>query len=219
MKLPVYNQSGQESGQQIELNAAIFDIPEVRTDLVQLVAVAQRANSRQGTVSTKTRGEVRGGGRKPWKQKGTGRARVGSIRSPLWRGGGIIFGPRPERNFLKKVNKGTKRLGMFTVLTQKAQTGKIIILENLELEKPKTRELKDKLENFGKLLAAKKLLLVLPGRNENLVRAARNLASVKTIRADSLNVLDLLDADGVLILREAVPIIEKTYLGNAKSKG
>src|SRR3989344_4069536 len=202
MKLPVYNQSGQESGQQIEVNPAIFDIPEVRTDLVQLVAVAQRANGRQGTVSTKTRGEVRGGGRKPWKQKGTGRARVGSIRSPLWRGGGIIFGPRPERNFSKKVSKNTKRLGLFTVLSQKIKSGKLIILENLELDKPKTRELKDKLENFGNVLEVKKLLLVLPSRNENLVRAARNLVSVKTIRADSLNVLDLLDADGVLILKE-----------------
>ncbi len=212
MKLPVYNQSAQESGQQIELNPAIFDIQKVRSDLVQLVAVAQRANGRQGTVSTKTRGEVRGGGKKPWKQKGTGRARVGSIRSPLWRGGGIIFGPRPERNFSKKVNKSTKRLGMFTVLTQRTKDRKLIILENLELEKPKTRELKDKLANFGKFLEAKKLLLVLPSRNENLVRAARNLPNVKTIRADSLNVLDLLNADGILILKEAVPVIEKTYL-------
>jgi len=161
-------------------------------------------------ASTKTRAEVRGGGKKPWKQKGTGRARHGSIRSPLWRGGGVTFGPTSDRNFFRKVNRKTKRMGLLTVLTEKAAEGKVIVLEDLGVS-GKTKELDQKLSTLRGLAGGSKLLLVIPAKDEGALRASRNLHNTRLSLANNLNILDLLWADGMVIVKAALPILEKTY--------
>lgn len=214
MKTNVYNQTG-ETVNTVELASQIFDRAKVSPEVVHLVAVAALANARQPIAATKTRGMVRGGGKKPWKQKGTGRARVGSIRSPLWRGGGIIFGPTPARNFSKKVNRKTKRLGMFSLLTDRAREERILVLDNLELAAGKTRELNEKLKSLGKLLKGRNILLIVPTKQEKLARASRNLPNVKLSLANNLNVIDLLWAETIIILQNALPVLEQTYLKTA----
>ncbi|MBI4050434.1 MAG: 50S ribosomal protein L4 [Candidatus Doudnabacteria bacterium] len=212
MKVKVYNQTGEQTQEEVELNPKIFAVQKIKPDVVHFVATALLSNARNTVASTKTRGEVRGGGRKPWQQKGTGRARHGSIRSPLWRGGGITFGPRPNRNFYQKVNRKARRLGIFSVLTDKRAQGRLVVLENLELEAPKTRELLQKLENLKNILTERKVLLVVPEKNEKIVKAARNLPNIEVSLANNLNLLQLLWTDNVVILKNALPVIEKTYL-------
>lgn len=209
----LYNQTGQENGV-VELNGEVFGRSKLNKELVHEVAVAMLAGRRNTVASTKTRGEVRGGGKKPWQQKGTGRARAGSIRSPLWRGGGITFGPRSNRNFGKKVNKKTKRASVLMVLSDRARDGRVSVLENLELAEGKTRELAtvmkalgDKIENFGK-----NILLVLPKSDAKIWRASRNLPSMRAARADQLNLLELLTADRIVVYKEALPVLEKAML-------
>ncbi|MFH1838274.1 MAG: 50S ribosomal protein L4 [Candidatus Kuenenbacteria bacterium] len=222
-KITVYNQEGNEVGKQ-ELNPAIFDI-KIKPEVIHQVVVAQMANARQVLAHTKTRGEVRGGGRKPWKQKGTGRARAGTIRSPLWKGGGIVFGPRKERNFSQKINIKMKRKALFMVLTDKAKSNLMIVLDKLNLAEGKTKEFLKVFNNLNNLFQLtnkeqkkknkkeKKIMLIaVEKKNENLIRATKNIFKVETIRADCLNVIDLLKYKYFLITEEGIKKIENTYL-------
>ncbi len=205
----VYNTEGKKVGV-VKLLSKIFDV-KMNTDLVHQAVVAQLANKRQVIAHAKGRSEVRGGGRKPWRQKGTGRARHGSIRSPIWRGGGVTFGPTKERVFKKKINKKMKQKALFMVLTSKVKDKELILLDKLELQEPKTRLMARILENIlGK--KKKSALVVISTKDENIVRANKNVPYTKTLRADSLNVLDLLSFKYLLMPKEAVKVIEKTYV-------
>jgi large subunit ribosomal protein L4 len=212
MKISVYNQNAEVTGE-IELNDKIFGVKPTLHLLAEAVRI-QASNARKGLANTKTRGEVSGGGKKPWKQKGTGRARVGSIRSPIWRHGGITFGPTSERNWSLKINKKAKTKALFMSLSDKAKDGKLIVLEGLELEAAKTKEFvkvmqvfETKLNNLGK-----KQLLITPKKDPSVSRAARNIPHVTEALATSLNVTDVLKADSCVILKDSLPVIEKTYL-------
>ena len=202
MQVPVYNIEGEQVGE-VELNDAIFGItPNVV--VMHQALVRQLANARQGTHSTKTRGEVSGGGRKPWRQKHTGRARQGSIRSPQWVGGGIVFGPKP-RSYRKDMPKKMRRLALRSALSAKAAEGQIKVLDDLQLEEIRTKAMVRVLENLGVEGSA---LILLPERNEVVELSARNLPDVKTLRASYLNVRDLLGYDTILMPLKALDIIE-----------
>jgi len=201
--LAVLNQEGSNVGE-ITLNAEIFGIEPHKQAMFDAVLL-QRASLRQGTHKTKTRTEVRGGGRKPWKQKGTGRARQGSIRSPQWRGGGIVFGPTP-RSYNLKMNKKVRRLALKSALSFKVLENEMVVLNELTLSAPKTKEMAAIL---SKLEADKKVLLIVGADNTNAMLSARNIASVKIIPATQVNVLDLLDARKVIITQDAVNHIEE----------
>jgi large subunit ribosomal protein L4 len=212
MKISVYNQKAEVVGE-IDLNDKIFAIKPSIHLLAEAVRI-QASNARKGLAHTKTRGEVSGGGKKPWKQKGTGRARVGSIRSPIWRHGGITFGPRSDRNWSLKINKKAKTKALFMSLSDKATDGKLIIIDGFNLEAAKTKQFiavmsafEGKLKNLGK-----KQLLVMPKKDDSLVRASRNIPHITPTIATSLNVTDILKADSMVILKESLPVIEKTYL-------
>lgn len=209
MKISVYNQKAEVVGE-MELNDKIYAIKPSIHLLAESVRI-QASNARKGLAHTKTRGEVSGGGKKPWKQKGTGRARVGSIRSPIWRHGGITFGPRSDRNWSLKINKKAKTKALFMSLSDKVTDGKLIVLEGLNLEAAKTKQFIAVMNAFeGKL--GKKQLLVLPKKDDSIVRASRNVPHVNQVFAASLNVTDILKADSMVILKDSLPIIEKTYL-------
>jgi len=211
--IPTYNIKGEKVGMS-KLPPAIFDV-EMNTDLVHQAAVTQMANRRQIVAHTKDRSKVRGGGIKPWRQKGTGRARHGSIRSPLWVGGGVTFGPNAERVFKKKINKKMKRKALFMVLTSKVKDNELILLDKLEIKEPKTKIMVEAFKNlFKDDIKNKKqagVLAVIPKKDENIIRAIRNIPRTKIIRADSLNVLDLLSFKYLLMPKEAIKVIEKTY--------
>lgn len=217
MKTELYNQNAEVIGE-TELPDGVFGI-KVKPDLVHQALVAQLANSRQVIAHTKGRGEVRGGGKKPWRQKGTGRARHASIRSPLWKGGGVTFGPTKERSFEKKINKKTKRKALFMVLSSKVQDNELMLLDNLKLIVPKTKEALGVINNLsGKMTGYKNtkkkrdsILFVMPERDKTILRAISNLPFVETLDAKSLNVKDLLEKKYLVLLKDAVPIIEKTY--------
>ncbi|MCX6797342.1 MAG: 50S ribosomal protein L4 [Candidatus Doudnabacteria bacterium] len=212
MKVNLYNQKAETVGE-VELNPKIFEVKGSEHLLAEAVRI-QQSNARQGTAHTKTRGEVRGGGKKPWKQKGTGRARAGSIRSPLWRKGGITFGPRATRNWELKLNKKAKVKALFMVLSDKAKESKLIIIDNIHLEPVKTKEFVKILSDFKKTIKemGKKLLVVLPRADKNLSRCSRNIPGVSSILASSLNLVEALKADTVLVLKDSLPVIEKVYL-------
>lgn len=214
MKLKVYDQEGQPTPEEVEMNPKIFALEKINPELIHFVATALLGNVRNTVASTKTRGEVRGGGRKPWKQKGTGRARHGSIRSPLWKGGGVTFGPRPQRNFVKKVNKKTRRLGLFTILSDRVKDNRVVILQDLQIPGAKTKEFVAKLEKFEAIIPGKKTLVLTPKKQDEISRSAKNLRNFRVATGNNLNLLDLLWADRIIILKESVPIIEKTYLRN-----
>ena len=208
MKVPVYNQTGEETGQ-IELPLEIFDV-KMNSDLVHQIAVSQSANRRQVIAKVKDRGEVRGGGKKPWRQKGTGRARAGSIRSPLWRGGGITFGPAKERNFKKRIPKQMRKKALLIVLSQKARDKRIIILNDLKIEKPKTKHIANVIK--GLKSAQGSVLLALPKTDKNIAMAARNIPNLETIQAKDLNVLDLLTYKYLVVPKEAIDTIKETFI-------
>lgn len=227
IKATVYNLSG-DKVKDLELNPKVFGLA-VKPELIQQAIVAQRANARQVLASTLDKSQVRGGGKKPWKQKGTGRARHGSIRSPLWRGGGITFGPTNERNFSLKINKKVKRKALFMALSDKAANEKLILVDNLEIAEAKTKKFFEALQNLGlrdkkkKLLkkdekAEKKtkkpkaVLLVLPGKNEKVTRAARNIEAVSYLGANALNIVDVVKSKYILLPIDALAEIEKNYL-------
>lgn len=207
MKTTMYNLEGREVDM-TELPEKIFGI-ELNRDLVYTVAQLQRARRRQVSAHTKTRGEVSGGGRKPWPQKHTGRARHGSTRSPIWVGGGVAHGPRTERNFKGKINKKMRRKALAMVLAEKAKRKRIIVLENLELESSKTKALGTLLEKLP--CDRKKTLLVLPSMNQGVIRAGSNLPYCTTMQAKDLNMLDLLAHTFVVMPRESMEVIEKTF--------
>lgn len=212
MQAKLINAEGKEAGV-AELNPAIFEVNRKNTDVVHQTLVAFLANRRRVVAHTKTRGEVRGGGRKPWRQKGTGRARHGSTRSPIWRGGGVTFGPRPEQNYAKKVNRAAARLAMFLVLSDRARENKVHVLESLPASSGKTKDLVGFLQTLKPSLnLGKKVLMIVPAPNENLVRSSRNLDNVTVRTAGNLNVFDTLAATDIFILKEALPVLEKTYL-------
>jgi large subunit ribosomal protein L4 len=207
MKMKLYNQEGTVVGD-VELPSAIFEV-SVNPDVIHQVIVAQEANARVALAHTKTRGEVRGGGKKPWRQKGTGRARHGSIRSPLWVGGGITFGPRSNRNFSQKVNQKMKRKALKMALSDKASSDAMVILDQLTIDAPKSKtaaSLLAKLPTKGGTT-----LVVLPDSNSNVIKSFRNIPTVKTIRADSLNVGDLLTYQYVLLPKASLTVVEKIY--------
>lgn len=199
-----YNQSGKEL-EKVELKDSVFD-EEINEHVVHQVVNAQLAARRSGNASTKTRGKVRGGGRKPWRQKGTGRARHGSNRSPLWVGGGITFGPSP-RNYEKKLTKKMKRLALRSVLTDKVERDELILVDKIELDQPKTKAVVQILADLD--LEDKKVILVMPEKDENLYLSARNIPHVKTLLAGSVNAYDLLDNEMVIFIEEAVNMVEE----------
>jgi len=211
MKVKVYNQKGEEIGETV-LPKEIFG-REINPDLIHQVAVSMMANQRSPWAHTKDRGEVRGGGRKPWSQKGTGRARHGSIRSPIWVGGGITHGPRKERKYEKKIPKKMKRLALFCVLSGKLKDKELFVLDKLELDAPKTKLMAEVIKNLReKLLKKGKVLIALPQKNEIIERAARNLPDVEIEEARNLNVLDLLNHKYLILLKDSVKVIKDTFL-------
>jgi large subunit ribosomal protein L4 len=213
LNVKLYNQQGQEVGK-AELPAEIFDV-EMNSDLVHQAVVAQMANAREVIAHVKDRSERRGGGRKPWRQKGTGRARHGSIRSPIWRGGGVTFGPTKERNFSKKINKKMKRKALLMVLSSKVKDQEIVLLDKIALAEGKTKQMIEMINNLKEKIKRdldKSTLIVLPKTDLKISRAVRNIPKIKTIRADSLNVLDILNHQYLLVLQDAIGVIGETYL-------
>ncbi len=212
MKISVYNQKAEVTGE-IELNEKIFGIKPTLHLLAEAVRI-QASNARKGLANTKTRGEVSGGGKKPWKQKGTGRARVGSTRSPIWRHGGITFGPTSDRNWSLKINKKAKTKALFMSLSDKVNDGKLIIVDGMDIENAKTKNFVQVMASFESKLngMGKKQLLVMPKKQDSLVRASRNIPHFESTVATSLNVTDILKADTCVILKESLAVIEKTYL-------
>lgn len=198
---------GKETGQaDLELKSAS---EETASSIVHRALTRQMANQRQGTVSSKTRAEVRGGGRKPWRQKGTGRARAGSNRSPLWRGGGVIFGPKP-RDFSINMNRKERRLALTTALMSRSDD--LIVVEDFseQFSRPKTKELIDALKRWGVEEEAKALMIV-SEKNETVYLSARNIENVKLILADHLNVFDLLAADHIVATQSAIAKVQEVY--------
>ena len=189
----------------IDLNQKIFD-EEINEPVVHQVITAQLSAKRAGTSSTKTRSEVRGGGSKPWRQKGTGRARHGTIRSPLWVGGGITFGPKP-RSYKKKVNKKMKRLAIRSILSDKVDSDSLLILDELSYEKPQTKQVVKLMEDLD--LAGKKVLIVLPEKDKNVYLSARNIPEVNTMVLEAMNAYELLDNDYIVMPEAALGGIEE----------
>ena len=204
-KVAVYKMDGTVAGE-TELNDAVFGV-EPNESAIHQVVVAQLANRRQGTQSALTRAEVSGGGIKPWRQKGTGRARQGSTRSPQWRHGGVVFAPKP-RSYRQDVNKKVRRLAMLSALSAKVQNGELIVLESLSFEKPRT---KDMVAVLDALKVAEKSLLVLPGPDANVELSARNIPSVKTTLCGTLNVYDIVNARRLVITQDAVNKVTEVY--------
>ncbi len=200
----LFNQEGKQVGD-IQLNNNVFGV-EVNTDAMHQVVVALLANKRQGTQSAKTRAEVRGGGIKPWRQKGTGRARQGSIRSPQWIKGGIVFAPKP-RDYRVSVPKSMRRVAMKSALTSKVQDNQMVVLESLAFEAPKTKNMVEVLKAFD----AKKTLIVTGESNEVLYKSARNIADVQIMPVNNINVYDLLKFEKLIITKDAVSKIEEVY--------
>ena len=200
----VYNMEGKEVGT-IELNDAIFGV-NVNEHLVHMAVVQHLANKRQGTQKAKTRSEVSGGGRKPWRQKGTGHARQGSIRAPQWKGGGVVFAPVP-RDYSFRINKKEKRAALKSVLTSRVAGGKLIVVDELKMDEIKTKRFKAVMDN----LKVSKALVVLPEVDEKVVLSARNLPSIDTTIVQTMNVYDILKGDTLVLTKGAVAKIEEVF--------
>ncbi len=215
MQVELYNQTG-EVIDKVELPDEVFAL-KINQDLVHQAYVTQLANSRQVLAHTKGRGEVRGGGRKPWRQKGTGRARHASIRSPIWKGGGVAFGPTKERNFKKKINNQMKKQALFMALSSKFKDKESLVLDDFKLENPKTKEANVIFKTLSAHLLGYRydknkkssILFVVSGKNENLERAVNNISFVETISAKDLNVREILENKYLILLKGAVSIIGK----------
>jgi large subunit ribosomal protein L4 len=201
----VVDQAGVETGT-VELPEAIFGI-EPNLPVMHQALIRQLANGRQGTSSTKTRSEVRGGGRKPWRQKGTGRARQGSTRAPHWEGGGVVFGPHP-RSFRIDMPRKQRRLALRSALSAKAQDGGLLVLESFEIEAPKTKAVADLIRGVD---SPRKVLVVLGSHNEMFEKSARNIPEIRLTLAGNLSVRDIIGADKVLITRDAIEHIEEAF--------
>ena len=200
----VYNMEGKEVDK-IELSDAVFGV-EVNEHLVHMAVVAQLANKRQGTQKAKTRSEVSGGGRKPWRQKGTGHARQGSTRAPQWTGGGVVFAPTP-RDYTIRLNKKEKRLALKSVLTNCVNENKFIVLDELKFDEIKTKKMQAVLD----ALNVSKALIVLNENDANVVKSARNIANVRTAQTNTINVYDILKYNTVVVTKAAVATIEEVY--------
>jgi large subunit ribosomal protein L4 len=196
-KVALFKQDGSQAGE-IELNDSVFGI-EPNTHVLHEAVVMQRASMRQGTHAVKNRSEVRGGGRKPWRQKGTGRARQGSIRSPQWVGGGTVFGPTP-RSYSYKLPKKVRRLALKSALSSKVQEENLVVLENIAIDAPKTKEV---IKMLGALNVNEKALIVTADTDENVIRSANNLQGVKVLTVTEVNVLDLLTHDKLILTKDA----------------
>ena len=203
-KVSVFNMEGNQVGELV-LNDAVFGV-EVNEHLVHMAVVNQLANKRQGTQSAKTRSEVSGGGKKPWRQKGTGHARQGSIRAPQWKGGGVVFAPKP-RDYSFKLNKKEKRLALKSALTSRVAEQKFIVLDELHLDEIKTKKFQAVLNN----LKVNKALVVLKEKNENVILSARNIPDVKTALTNTINVYDILKYNTMIVTKDAVAAIEEVY--------
>ena len=201
----VYNMEGKEVGK-IDLSDAIFGV-EVNEHLVHMAVLQQLADKRQGTQKAKTRSEVSGGGRKPWRQKGTGHARQGSIRAPQWKGGGVVFAPVP-RDYSFKMNKKEKRAALKSALTDKAQNNNLIVVDELKFDEIKTKKFAEVMNN---LKATRKALVVLADNDQNVVLSARNLAEANTTLTNTLNVYDIVNAKTLVLTKDAVAKIEEVY--------
>ena len=201
----VYNMEGKEVGK-IDLNDAIFGV-EVNEHLVHMAVLQQLADKRQGTQKAKTRSEVSGGGRKPWRQKGTGHARQGSIRAPQWKGGGVVFAPVP-RDYSFKMNKKEKKAALKSALTDKVQTNNIVVVDELKFDEIKTKRFAEVMNN---LKATRKALVVLADNDQNVVLSARNLAEANTTLTNTLNVYDIVNARTLVLTKDAVAKIEEVY--------
>ena len=200
----VYNMEGKEVGT-MELSDAVFGV-EINEHLVHMAVLSQLANNRQGTQKAKTRSEVSGGGRKPWRQKGTGHARQGSTRAPQWKGGGVVFAPVP-RDYSFKMNKKEKRAALKSVLTSKVQENKVVVLDELKLDAIKTKSMVNVLKNVN----AEKALVVLNENDENVIMSARNIADVKMALTNTINVYDILKYNTLVMTKAAVEAIEEVY--------
>ncbi len=218
MKVSLYNQQGQVQGD-IELNDKLFAVAPDSHLLAEAVRILQ-SNSRLGLSHTKTRGDVSGGGKKPWKQKGTGRARAGSTRSPIWRHGGVTFGPRSDRNWELKLNKKSRIKALAMALTDKLQAKHFVVVDDIALTENKTKlvvgvfnDLAKNIPDFGK-----KRLIIVPSGRSGVVRAIRNIPFCETITASTLNVLEVMKADTVVMLKDSLPVLEKTFVKEVRSK-
>ena len=200
----VYNMEGKETGK-MELNDSIF-AALVNEHLVHMAVVLQLANKRQGTQKAKTRSEVRGGGRKPWRQKGTGHARQGSIRAPQWKGGGVVFAPAP-RDYSFKMNKKEKVAAIKSALSSKVSENKLIVVEGMDLDAPKTKTMQSLLDN----LDMKKALVVVDAEGRNVTLSVRNIPTARGVFANSINVYDILKYDNVIMTKSAIAAIEEVY--------
>ena len=203
-KVSVYNMEGNQVGD-IELNDDVFGV-EINEHLVHMAVVSQLANKRQGTQKAKTRSEVSGGGRKPWRQKGTGHARQGSTRSPQWTGGGVVFAPTP-RDYTIKLNKKERRLALKSALTSRVQANKFIVVDSIQMDEIKTKTFANALSN----LKVRKALVVVNENNENVMMSAKNIPSIKMALTNTINVYDIMKYDTVVIDKAAVTTIQEVY--------
>jgi len=203
-KVAVYNIAGEKTGE-IELNDSVFGV-DVNEAVLHQAVVMQQASQRLGTAATKTRAMVRGGGRKPWRQKGTGRARAGSNRSPVWVGGGTTFGPHP-RSYAFSMPRKARRLAIKSALSAKVLAGELMVMESIEFSEPKTKSVLTMLDNLK--IGDEKALIILGEQNENVDKSSRNIPRVKSITSMGLNVIDLLHHDKILITKDAVSKIEE----------
>ena len=203
-KVSVYNMEGKEV-ETMDLNDAIFGV-EVNEHLVHMAVVQQLANNRQGTQKAKTRSEVRGGGRKPWRQKGTGHARQGSTRSPQWTGGGVVFAPTP-RDYSFKLNKKEKRAALKSALSSRVAENKLVVVDELKFDGIKTKEFAKVMSNLN----VDKALVVINDNDENVVMSARNIPTVKTASTNTINVYDILKYNTVVVTKDAVNTIQEVY--------
>ncbi len=208
MKVTIHNQKGEKLKEAL-LPKRIFEV-EANNDLIHQVVVSQMANRRKSIAHTKNRGEVRGGGKKPWRQKGLGRARHGSIRSPIWIGGGVTFGPRKDRIFKKRIPKKMKRSALFMVLSAKARNNLLIILDDLKISEPKTQSM---VEVLNKVIPKKESsLIALHELNKNIILATKNIPYADTIQAKDLNCLDIMSFKYLVMPKTSIEVIEKTFL-------
>tara|TARA_Y100000310_G_C20681633_1_gene816322 strand:- start:2727 stop:3356 length:630 start_codon:yes stop_codon:yes gene_type:complete len=208
MKTQVYNQEGKKL-EELELSKAVFDV-KMNSDLVHQVVVSQISNRRQKVAKVKDRSEKRGGGIKPWRQKGTGRARHGSIRSPLWKGGGVTFGPRTEKNFKKKVPIKMRRKALFMVLTAKVKNKMFLVLDQLKIDKISTKATNEMLKKL--FLTKGSGLMLLDKNDKNVIKSINNIPKVDTMPAKDINALDLLQYKYIIVSKEGLKIIEKTFI-------
>lgn len=207
MEYLLYNQKGEEAGK-VNLPDEVFGLA-MNKDLLYQVVTSQMANRRQVIAHAKTRAEVRGGGKKPWRQKGTGRARHGSIRSPIWKGGGVTFGPTKEKNFKKKINTKMARKALFVALSSKRNDKELAVMDNFNLEAIKTKEVAKVFKSLNKVFSGGSTLLVLPTTDNKIRLSARNLKKVSTTEARNLNALDVLSHKNLLLLKDSIDVLAK----------